>query len=179
MIVACFFDGDDDQQTAWEQHGVYVDALQLIVGGCRAHVTFATTLLDLPWPKCWPASGSFDHRTLQRAHDLLAAAWRFRTDVAQPPLPFDGRPASADDRMGAWLDWLRADLSAWQQQPRLIALVMTILAEQNTEAGYLAEDELAASLQRRFDDVPWCRLGERRASRPRSKAALPSAVPPA
>jgi len=57
--------------------------------------------------------------------------------------------------MDAWLSWLAAEVSAWQRQPRLIALLMTILAEQNNERGYQAEDELAECLRRRFEDVPW------------------------
>ena len=155
MIVACYFDGDDDAKTAWEQHDVYWDALRLIVERCRDHVNFAIILLELQWPERWATDFSCDHRTLQRAHDLLAATWRFRTNSIQLALPFDGKRAGAKERMQTWFSWLRAELSAWQQQPQLIALVMTILAEQNCEPGSQAEDELAALLQRRFADVPW------------------------
>lgn len=158
MIVGNYFDGDEDRTTAWAQHDVYGKALDIIVTGCREHVTFAIDLLGLQWPKQWTTDFRYDHRTLQGAHDLLAAAWRFRTNSIQPVLPFGGEDQGHEQQMGAWLSWLRSEVSSWRHQLRLIALVMTILAEQNNELGYQAEDELAERLKLRFDDVPW-RLG--------------------
>lgn len=156
MIVGRYFDGDDDMDTAWDQHGVYYEALRLIAEGCNSQLNFAMQLLEIQGPQRWGRDLRFDHRTLQHAHDLLAAAWRFRTDSVQPCLPFDGQEATGAERMEAWLSWLRAEVSTWQWKPRLIQLVMQILAEQNREPGYRAEDELHSLLRRRFPDVPWC-----------------------
>lgn len=155
MIVGCLFDGDEDTRTSWEQHDVYQTALDLIVSGCRDHVTFAVTLLELPWPERWPMDGPYDHRTLQHAHDILAAAWRHRTDSIQLSLPFDGIPCSTAKQMNAWLAWLKAEVGLWHQQPRLIGQVMTILAVPNTEPGHQAEEQLVALLRERFSAIPW------------------------
>jgi hypothetical protein len=57
--------------------------------------------------------------------------------------------------MQAWLQWLEAEIASWQSEPRLVGLVMTILAEQNTESGYQAEEELADLIVQRFQDIPW------------------------
>jgi hypothetical protein len=104
---------------------------------------------------------------------LLAAAWRYRTNSIQLALPFNGKSGGAQERMEAWFAWLRAEVSCWQGQPRLIALVMTILAEQNCEPGYQAEDELATLLKSRFADVPWSTPGGRRGAKPLDGGADP------
>jgi hypothetical protein len=159
MIVGDYFDGDDDTTTAWAQHDVYGEALDIIVKRCREHVTFAP---GLQWPNRCATDFRYDHRTLQVAHDLLAAAWRFRANSVRPALPCGGKDQGREQRMGAWLSWLRSEVCSWQRQPRLILLVMTILAEQHNEPGYQAEDELAERLKLRFDDVPWRLAGGRR-----------------
>jgi hypothetical protein len=155
MLVYSAFDGDEDNGTMWEQHDCYRENLSAIVRICRDHVCFAISLLQLPWPAYWQTDLSYDHRALQNVHDLLAAAWRFRTAETQPELPFDGKQISAECRMAQWSNWLREEVESWREQPRFIALLMTILANQNDEIGYRAEADLEQLLRVRFSDVPW------------------------
>ncbi|NOG74057.1 hypothetical protein [Roseicella sp. DB1501] len=157
MIVGYVFEGDSDKATKWEQHDVYGRALQIIAAGCREHVRLAVALLQTEWPARWVADGAFDHRTLQDAHDTLAAVWRHDVCPAQPELPFRVARPDAADRMSRWLSWLSAEMESWRHSPRGIVLVMTILSNQNTLVGYQAEDELAEWLRERFHTVPWRR----------------------
>ena len=60
----------------------------------------------MPITSEWGTVESFDHRTLQGAHDLLAAVWRFRNDFRQSELPFVNKN-SLDEVQELWLDWLR------------------------------------------------------------------------
>jgi hypothetical protein len=98
---------------------------------------------------------TYDHRTIQAAHDVLAAVWRYRTNSVQPGLPLGRTERDAPMGTQGWLPWLRAEVDGWRNQPRLIALVLTILANQNNPPGYKAEEQLERLLRERHADVPW------------------------
>lgn len=156
MNVGCSFRDDVDDRTKWAQHDVYSPSLAIIVQGCIRHAQAAAALLEAEWPPAWPSDPTYDYRTLQDAHDILAAAWRFIADTAQPPLPAPvGGQARARPLMEQWNEWLRAEIAAWPTRPHLVQLVMTILAHQNIPRGNDAEDALAQALRERFNSVPW------------------------
>ena len=46
MIVASFFEGDDDYEVAQKQHDVYGDALGVVVSTCNRHTRLARALLN-------------------------------------------------------------------------------------------------------------------------------------
>ena len=153
MIVGTYFDADNDTTTAiaWIQHDVYWDALRIIVGACRDHVKSALLLLDQKWPKEWETDFSYDHRTLQVAHDFIAAAWRYR----EPKMPLFLQVTDKDLIASEWLSWLRREVDLWSDQPNIVRNIMTILGNQNVDVGYRAEDCLARALLLRYADVPW------------------------
>lgn len=153
MIVGTFYEGDDDLTLAWMQHDVYGTALGVIMEGSNRYANFAKTLLDQPLPQGWGTVSSCDHRTLQGAHDLLAAAWRFRVEDREPDLNFEGRASEKTPQN--WLDWLRDEMASWVDHPELVRAVMQILAHQNEALGYLAESQLCLALLDKFADVPW------------------------
>ena len=90
MIVGPRFDGDGyiDTYVMWRQHDVYYQALGIIANTCQEYVQLAHSLIGDP-SKGWEFINSFDHRTLQGSHDILAAVWRFRYEgeVRQMKLP--------------------------------------------------------------------------------------------
>ena len=162
MIVGSYFDGDDDTGLAWKQHDVYGQALQIMVSTCNRYAAFAkgvlddiskTLLRDINHHE-WGNIYRCDHRTLQDAHDLLAAAWRFRHDFRQGALPFgDIEPPKAVELL--WLDWLHNEVSNWIDRPYLVRSVQAILVKQNKFTGYLAESKLSVDIMHCFTDVPW------------------------
>ena len=81
MYVMPFFEDDVDMEVARKQHDVYSQALGIIVSQCNLYAEFARRLLDDADHPEWGTVERFDHRTLQHAHDLLAAVWRFRHDL--------------------------------------------------------------------------------------------------
>jgi len=155
VIVGTYFESDWNTGLQWQQHNVYDEALQIIVGICRKHVALAIALLQVGWPKRCETDFRFDHRTLQNAHDILAAAWRHGVSPAQTALPLETSPTTPQNRISDWLEWLSVEIRSWRDEPRLIALVFTILSNQNQPIGYHAEDELAELLCLRFANVPW------------------------
>jgi len=157
MIVGTLYHGDDDNEIAWKQHDVYGTALGQIVRICNRLTRFAMVLLDVEEPSSWGTTWEFDHRTLQWAHDLLAAAWRSKHDTRQLELPFKrtSEHLLPHTPEGLWLRWLREEVESWVWEPGLVRCVITILANQNQPEGYIAESKLSLALLDRFSDVPW------------------------
>jgi hypothetical protein len=157
MIVGAYFDGDSDTEVALRQHGVYQKALGIIIESCNRIVRFSKSLLDVDSPDEWGTISSCDHRTLQMAHDLLAAAWRFEHGVRQSRLQLEPKlgPVEADTIENEWLSWLRDEIDGWRWRPEIIRNVQLILTNQNQPVGYNAEGQLCLSILDRFHNVSW------------------------
>ena len=154
MWVTPCFDGDVDMEVASKQHDVYGQALWIIVKQCNLYAEFALRVLDDADHPEWGTVESFDHRTIQNAHDLLAAAWRFRNDFRQSELPFV-KKNSLDEVQDLWLDWLRNEIARWIDYPERVRWVQLILTNQNKQPGYVAEAQLALNIINGFAGVPW------------------------
>ena len=152
MIVGKSFEGDNTK-LGWLQHDVYHQALGIILEGCRGHLECSCVMLGVPLRGFWPLDRSTDHRMIQRAHDLLAAAWRHQVCPTAPDL-YDSpqaHPVSVDE----WLPWLRAEVASWHGEPDIVACIRTIVINQSADSGYQAEDDLDQLLLARFQHVPW------------------------
>ena len=154
MLVGTLFVGDNDSEVALKQHDVYFEALGIIVSTCNRFARFAIAVLDDSEHEIWGQVESFDHRTLQGAHDLLAAAWRFSNKGRQDLLPFSGAARTVTPEKH-WLDWLRTETASWIHCPQMVRLVQLILANQNNPTGYASEASLALLIMDRFDSIPW------------------------
>ena len=158
MIVGGRFEGDVDKSLMAAQHDVYWDALRTIVRKCEQLTKFARNLLGDEAHPGWGEHERFDHRTLQMAHDLIAAAWRYRFAPIERTFPFADQNSeySADvSCMRGWLKWLEAEIGQWVKAPHLVRSVEVILTHQNQDEGYVAEQVLYKDLISYFQDVPW------------------------
>ena len=153
MIVGLYFEGDD-VEVALKQHGVYDTALGIVVSTCNLHTNRARSLLNSSDHPKWGKIDRYDHRTLQFAHDLLAAVWRSRNDFRQASL-LPGENRALDEVQPLWLDWLRNEIAGWSALPHLVRSVQLILTNQNEQPGYEAETQLCLDIVDRFPDVPW------------------------
>ena len=154
LIVVKMFDGDDDTELALMQHDAYHDALYILVRACNRFASFAIAVLNDKEHDAWVQLESFDHRTLQDAHDLLAAAWRFSNDSRQGILPFS-ETASKPTPKDRWFRWLWEETSHWVNHPHIVRSVYLILTNQNNQIGYAAEAMLGLLIMDRFPLVPW------------------------
>ena len=176
-------DGEIDMYIHRLQHNVYGEALSIIAKGCERHTEWANAILGYwDWERI--STDKFDHRTLQDAHDILAAVWRFRYSFKLRQFNFPvglinstdpnykirwsrwsgwrewrrewERERGMEHQLTAhWLNWIRSEIESWRDYPTLVRLVMKILANQNQPVGYQAEAELAWELLTSYDDVPW------------------------
>jgi hypothetical protein len=137
MLVYDYFEGDD-LQLAGQQHDCYGRALGVIASECLRQIQSGRPLLRDPAAET--RARGFDHRTLQVAHDILAAAWRHAVSASP----------TGEKSMESWLGWLALEVQSWTQQPRLIFACSNILDFQNSDEGYSAEDQLRICLLERF-----------------------------
>lgn len=82
MWVGTEFPGDDNRVLKYVQHAVYGEMVGRLFSGPRDRYLNAARLLrvDNEFVQKLRAMTSFDHRTLQGAHDRIAAFFRFRHD---------------------------------------------------------------------------------------------------
>jgi hypothetical protein len=90
----------------------------------------------------------FDHRTIQHAHDLIAAWWRFRSGLRYPRIP--GLGPTPEQLKHDWFMWLTDELKELCKEPRYVRCVVQAAAYGNMELGYKAEDELHEFLRERY-----------------------------
>ena len=154
MIVGSFFHGDDDKVLARTQHDIYGDACGILISSCNRFTRFSKAVLNDTGHVDWGQIESFDHRTLQHAHDLLAAVWRCENPSQQQKLRLLNTHKESSPKL-LWIDWLRKELSAWIDHPHLVRSVQLILANQNKPIGYAAEFRLCTDIVDRFHSVPW------------------------
>ena len=175
MIVRKYFVGDSEGQTQQLQASVCSDALR-IIGDCAGREKLAHMGLSDDWSETLNPSDGFDH-PLQAAHDILAAAWRFRHAYwywerwHPPDVPLDVPlwDTRQPRRAAHWLKGLENETKSWRQvgegfsysyesnphNPHLADLVVRILENQNNSVGCRAKKQLAWELVNRFKDVPW------------------------
>ena len=106
--------------------------------------------------RSWGRVISIDHRTLQMAHDILAAVWRWSYGLHQDKFAWHPQHISPLQIEAHWLSWLGGEVVGWQQKDeKLINEVQCILLNQNNDTGYDAEDRLTQFLLEKFVEVPW------------------------
>jgi hypothetical protein len=152
MIVGDMFP-DDNLDLAWKQHDVYREALEIIVQRTNRFCRAARHVLRDERHSSWGTVVRVDHRTLQVAHDIVAAAWRWMDTWRNPELGYASRNYETLEE--AWLGWLREEVDGWIDQPEVIRLVQVILSNQNEDVGYVAETKLGLILIDRFPSVDW------------------------
>ena len=163
MIVGSKFDGDVDKKLMWDQCVVYHRAVRVIVKKCDQMAAFARNLLADEIHTGWGQhdNDNYHHITLSRAHDLIAAAWRYRFAPSDRVFPFaeENPEFSADySQMHGWQSWLNEELDSWIHAPHLVRSVQLILSHQNDYLGDRAQYELFKDLVRHFHDVPWNKM---------------------
>lgn len=134
MICVPNFVGDNDERLFNMQNSCYSDALGVIVRAVGRTYLFAESVL-----RCEGSIGkevrelrSFDHRTVQGVHDLIAAWYRFthRTERLF---------ALGEDLKSDWLTFLVKEVESLSTEPDFVTGVLDACIYSNTETGYTGE----------------------------------------
>lgn len=146
------FDGDDDKKLMLIQHDCYWSSTLQLFHQCVE----GQTEVNLPW--------KIDHRTIQDAHDLFAAAFRYdfknssgyektSEDIILGLAHQSSRQKTEDEIINDWHDWLT---NALDGEDKIISELQTIYMNQNVAIGYEAEDKLRVLIIQKFSHLNWC-----------------------
>jgi hypothetical protein len=145
-MVCLEFPGDNNRTLMEVQHGVYSEMVARLFAGPRERYLAAAALLGIEndLSKRLRSMNSFDHRTLQLAHDRIAAFFRFSDDGGQLQLS----ESESDYRRRleeAWREFVLSEVGRFTTDDEFASAVCTATAFANKERGFAAErwlDEL-------------------------------------
>jgi hypothetical protein len=174
MTVGDEFPGDDNEGLKRIQHDLYFSSsgVTLLCRAADRRYASAIRLLSVS-SDLWEAmkqhnekyySGCefsviegqviqrFDHRVLQSAYDMIAAAFRFRNKDLWAPLFADLEDTKAV-MMKAWLAFWPSEVRRLAENDEITKAILTAVAFQNGERGYAAEKELGVLLRSEYRDM--------------------------
>lgn len=160
MIVSSMYPGDENYHLKNVQHDLYnrhvvaiFDAARLAL--CVANNLLGTKLLIAEKAGCIEY---IDHRSLQAAHDIMAAAYRYRHDDGGQLLLWDDQ-GQYTRYASAWADWFRRQLDELAKYPDFVRPTVEAVLFKNSPMGYFAEDALSDMLIGHYDMDKWSPSG--------------------
>jgi len=155
MIKVPRFDGDNNDKLLNVQHDAYWDLVAWLFETARRRYLEAARLLraedDLT--KAVQEKTTFDHRTLQDAHDLIAAHYRFTHDDG-------GQLRIGEDADGyrlrlrkAWDGFFRSEVRALVQDDEIALAMVKATVYENQKDGYSAESRVECLLNERYHEM--------------------------
>jgi hypothetical protein len=151
MIVGTYFTDDANYDLKIKQHDIYYRAIGLMITSCNNIAECAPVPDYLAPCENWGKIDKCDHRTIQFAHDLLAAVYRYKVLVSSQDLASN----RIEEPTSSWITWFCIEVQSWWKAPALLENFLAILTHQNEPYGYLAETRLCLAILDRFRDVPW------------------------
>jgi hypothetical protein len=152
MIVASMFSGDNNSALMQVQSSVYGEMLGRLFMAARERYLAAASLLGVEnaLSERLRTMDNFDHRTLQVAHDHIAAFFRFsRDDGGQ--LQLDESDENYFRRLEeTWREFLQSEIRQLTADDEFTRSVCKATAFGNNGPGYAAEDWLDQFLRDRY-----------------------------
>lgn len=157
MIVTSVYRNDDNALLMSVQHDDYMRSVGSIFRAAtnalvRADDLLGTELLIVEKAR---AVTTFDHRTLQGAHDILAAAYRYRHDDGGQMMLFEEASAKAARYCVHWRAWLGEQLHDLVEYPQFVRSVVESVVFANSVMGALAEMRTCGLLHSHYSTGDW------------------------
>jgi hypothetical protein len=157
LITGRAYPSDENDLLKNVQHDLYSRHVSELFDAARKAMVWADDVLgaDLLVAKKARAVERFDHRVLQDAHDIMAAAFRHGYDDGGQHLLLEGERDLRERYRLAWLAWFAAELETLAKSPRFVRSVVQTVLLANTELGYAAERDVCDLLITRFGMENW------------------------
>ena len=178
MWVGYEFPGDINETLKLVQHGCYWEKVGLLFYAARNRYVSACRFIGFEtvvFKRIIKING-FDHRVLQRAHDKIAAYYRFAYDdggqmtlfsLEQPIQTYfpDSEKASYKAKLlTGWSQFYHEEVKKLADDNAIAHAILNAVLYQNSPEGYEAEDRLIELLEYRYgelkitdsEDDLWC-----------------------
>jgi len=157
VIYGKMFDGDDNEVAMTLQAHIYWDfgvvRLYAIAGRRPRPEDPGRNLHSLPGRRHW-REGTFDHRSLQWAHDLVAAQFRYLfEDTLRPLHPGEDRRHQELRIAALWGAFLETEVTELAADPDYLAAHYDAVEFDGTPVGSAAQERLVRFLLRRYGAV--------------------------
>jgi hypothetical protein len=152
MIVGKSFEGDDNITLSRLQHDVYSEVLRRLFESARdRHLTAASLVgVEDELSLRLRAMRGFDHRTLQLAHDRIAAYFRFQSPGSAQLYLGEDEVKYLERLTQEWREFFAGEVEDFTQRDEYVRAACKAACFGNTEPGYTAEDQLDQLLTRRY-----------------------------
>jgi len=154
MFVGSEFPGDDNHVLMDVQHAVYGEMVGRLFAGPRDRYLTAGRLLrvDDEFVQKLRSMTSFDHRTLQGAHDRIAAYFRFRRDDGGQLQLGETDPEYRQRLEHEWRAFFQKEIEYLTADDEFTRAVCTATAHGNKDPGCTAESWLDQFLRDRYSE---------------------------
>src|SRR5271156_4736695 len=144
MFVGRRFPGDSNGVLMGVQSRLYWEIIGYLYSWPRKRYLDACQLVqsDTDLAKRLWAENSFDHRTLQESHDLIAAWFRFLRDAQGDRILFETEDEYRDRLAVEWRTFLETEVRSLSDDDDFVRAVLTAAAFPNPDvAGCAAESQ--------------------------------------
>lgn len=157
MIITEVFENDQNKFLKKVQHDEYGQSIGRIFEAARSEFIHADAVLNakLLMAEELRAVTTFDHRVLQDAHDIIAAAYRYRHDDGGQLQLGESRDTQQIRYLRQWTSWLTSQLKELVRYPQFVRPTVESVLFANTEMGYTAENRLCDTLLTHFSAGDW------------------------
>ena len=157
MIISQVYPGDENKILMQVQYDEYDRNIGRIFSSARDELAHADAILDakLLITDTALAVKRFDHRVLQDAHDIIAAAFRYHNDDGGQLRLFEDAEKQRARYAHEWNEWLGRQLLLFLRYPVFVRSVVECVVFANNVMGYMAEDRLCAFLLSYYNAVDW------------------------
>jgi hypothetical protein len=157
MIINEAFEGDLNKLLKNIQHDEYGRSVGRIFEAARSELIHAAAVLDakLPLVDNARAVKNFDHRVLQDAHDIIAAAYRYRHDDSGQLELLEIYDLQPNRYLRHWTSWLGEQLKDLVRYPQFVRPTVESVLFANTDGGYMAENRLCDTLLTHYSAGDW------------------------
>jgi hypothetical protein len=162
MIITEIFEGDQNRVLKNIQHDEYGRSIGRMFESARSELIHADAVLatNLPIVEQAKAVKNFDHRVLQDAHDIIAAAYRFRHDDSCQLQLLESIDIQTIRYLRDWTSWLGDQLEELVRRPLFVRATVEAVLFANTDIGCKAENRLCDSLLTHFSAGDWMSGGK-------------------
>ena len=156
MMVGYEFPGDFNDALKFGQNEVYGNSISLLYLRCKADFIDRneSKVIDFDLLQRVSQIEHFDHRVLQRGHDLIAAFYRFNFDYNKK-IPLDLEKVTRRELRrykDLWMMFFNVEANGLAADPKIRIAVLTAVAYANKLEGRNAEKSLFRLLKKRYGE---------------------------
>lgn len=157
MIIFNIYHGDTNEILKLVQHDCYMCKVSFIFEQAKRRFIQADAIIqsNLPIIKDLRAIEKIDHRVLQDAHDIIAAAYRYYHDDGGQLNLFRQDTTLENYYINKWTEWYEEKIKALIECPDFVSFVVLSVLNMNTKTGYDFEHRLCDFLMVHFSMGDW------------------------